>query len=82
LFIWHIFSLTRIFYVDTYIIMSVNDKAIRIVNVEAVRLAKQRALREGRSAANAASQTIIEALGGQNDTNNAIAEQEKSEAAR
>lgn len=45
--------------------MLTNDKPIRIVNIEAVRLAKQRALREGRSAANAASQTIIEHLGGE-----------------
>jgi hypothetical protein len=43
--------------------MVMNDKAIRIVNREAIRLAKLRAQREGRSAANAASVTIIEALG-------------------
>jgi hypothetical protein len=42
--------------------MVMNDKPIRIVNIEAVRLAKLRAACEGRSAANAASQTIIEAL--------------------
>jgi len=42
----------------------INEKPIRIVNREAIRLAKQRALREGRSAANAVSITIIEALGG------------------
>jgi hypothetical protein len=40
----------------------INNKPIRIVNREAIRLAKLRAQREGRSAANAASITIIEAL--------------------
>ena len=43
--------------------MTMNDKPIRIVNREAIRLAKLRAQREGRSAANAASVTIVEALG-------------------
>jgi hypothetical protein len=42
--------------------MTINEKPIRIVNREAIRLAKLRAQREGRSAANAASVTIIEAL--------------------
>ncbi len=46
--------------------VEINDKPIRIVNVGAIRLAKQRALREGRTAANAASQTIVEALGDPN----------------
>ena len=50
-------------YVDTYTVMVTNEKPIRIVNREAIRLAKLRAQREGRSAANAASITIIEALG-------------------
>jgi hypothetical protein len=44
----------------------INNKPIRIVNHEAIRLAKLRAQREGRSAANAASITIIEALGKKN----------------
>ena len=43
--------------------MVTNEKPIRIVNREAIHLAKLRAQREGRSAANAASITIIEALG-------------------
>jgi len=43
--------------------MNMNDKPIRIVNREAIRLAKLRAQREGRTAANAVSITIIEALG-------------------
>jgi len=59
--------------------MAMNDKPIRIVNIEAVRLAKLRALREGRSAANAASQTIIEALGSHDTTNDADVRQEKSQ---
>ena len=42
--------------------MVMNEKPIRIVSREAIRLAKLRAQREGRSAANAASVTIIEAL--------------------
>jgi len=57
----------------------INNKPIRIVNIKAIRLTKQRALREGRSAANAASQTIIEALGGGNDTGDDSEKQEKSE---
>jgi hypothetical protein len=44
-------------------IVQANDKPIRIVNRQAIRLAKKRAELEGRSAANAASVTIIEALG-------------------
>jgi len=52
-----------IFYVDTYNAMVMNEKPIRIVSREAIRLARLRAQREGRSAANAASVTIIEALG-------------------
>jgi hypothetical protein len=43
--------------------MTINEKPIRIVSREAIKLAKLRAQREGRSAANAASVTIIEALG-------------------
>ncbi len=42
----------------------INNKPIRIVNQEAIRLAKLRASHEGRSAANAVSQTIIEHLSG------------------
>jgi hypothetical protein len=58
--------------------LTINDKPILLKNVAAVRLAKQRALREGRSAANAASQTIIEALD-KNNTNNPGDIQVKSE---
>ncbi len=43
--------------------MDTNDKPIRLTNVKAIRLAKERAVKENRSAANAAAQTIIEALG-------------------
>ena len=43
--------------------MEINDKPIRLTEVKAIRLVKERAIREGRSAANAAHQTIIEALG-------------------
>ena len=39
-----------------------NDKDIRLTDKRAIKLAKKRALRENRSAANAAAQTIIEAL--------------------
>lgn len=42
--------------------MEINDKDIRLTNREAIILAKKRAVREGRSAANAAAITIIEAL--------------------
>ena len=42
--------------------MKINDKDIRLTNREAIILAKKRAVREGRSAANAAAITIIEAL--------------------
>lgn len=57
-----------------------NDKPIRIVNVEAIRLAKRRALREGRSAANAASQTIIEALSRSDSIAQSRENQEKLDA--
>jgi hypothetical protein len=43
--------------------MDINNKAIRITCPKAIRLAKIRAKLEGRSAANAVAQTIIEALG-------------------
>ena len=47
--------------------MEQNYKPIRITNKKAIRLAKQRAIQENRSAANAAAQTIIEALSGADD---------------
>jgi hypothetical protein len=39
-----------------------NVKTIRLTNAEAIKLANERANKEGRSAANAAAQTIIESL--------------------
>ena len=42
--------------------MPKNNKPIRITDVKAIRLAKKRAIKENRSAANAAAVTIIEAL--------------------
>lgn len=47
--------------------MVINDKPIRLTDVRAVKLAKERAVRENRSAANAAAHTIIEALGNKNN---------------
>jgi len=43
--------------------MRLNDKDVRIRNKKAIRLIKERAIKENRSAANAAAQTIIESLG-------------------
>lgn len=56
----------------------ISNKPIRIINQEAIRLAKLRASHEGRSAANAVSQTIIEHLSGCDYIKNANAEQEES----
>ena len=42
--------------------IEVNKKPIMVTDSEAVLLAKKRAVKEGRSAANAAAQTIIEHL--------------------
>jgi len=44
-------------------ITDINDKPIRLTDTEALRLIKLRALKEKRSAANAAALTIIESLG-------------------
>jgi len=44
-------------------ITDINDKPIRLTDIEALRLIKRRALKEKRSAANAAALTIIESLG-------------------
>jgi len=44
-------------------ITDINDKPIRLTDIEALRLIKLRALKEKRSAANAAALTIIESLG-------------------
>jgi hypothetical protein len=42
--------------------MKINDKDIRVTNKKAIRLAKLRAVKEERSAANAAAISIIEHL--------------------
>ena len=55
-------------------IVEINDKPIRLTDIEALRLIKLRALKEKRSAANAAALTIIESLGriiGEEPTENA-----------
>jgi len=52
------------FGVKTTEFMEFDDKPIRITDVRAVRLAKQRAIAERRSFANAAAVSIIERLGG------------------
>ena len=44
-------------------ITEINNKPIRLTDIEALRLIKLRALKEKRSAANAAALTIIESLG-------------------
>ncbi len=55
----------------------INEKPIRLTNKKAIRLAKLRALHEGRTATNAATQTILEALSGRDFIKKADAEQDK-----
>ena len=60
-------------------ITDINDMPIRLTDIEALRLIKLRALKEKRSAANAAALTIIESLGriiGNEITGNANSRQE------
>lgn len=56
--------------------MEINDNPIRLTDAKAIKLAKKRAVKENRSAANAAAQTIIEALG---ETDNITACNKKQE---
>jgi hypothetical protein len=48
-------------------ITDINDKPVRLTDPKALRLVKERAIREQRSAANAAAATIIEALSTQSN---------------
>lgn len=48
-------------------VTEINDKTVKITDAKALRLVKERAIREQRSAANAAAATIIEALSTQSN---------------
>ena len=58
-------------------IVDINNKPVLLRNKEAARLVRLRAIKEGRSASNAAAQTVIEALRDTYDISNKDTQESK-----